>query len=82
MKFRGVDNYTAGSEAEKIAATIKDYYGTTIFDIISAPGDEVQAKYDEMIATMRDLGLDKLNAWYTQVLDGHAERVAKYSVGL
>ena len=81
-KFRGVDNYTAGSEAEKIAATIKDYYGTTIFDIISAPGDEVQAKYDEMIATMRDLGLEQLNAWYTQVLDGHAERVAKYSVGL
>ena len=81
-KFRGVDNYTAGSEEEKIAATIKDYYGTTIFDIISGPGDEVQAKYDEMIATMRDLGLEQLNAWYTQVLDGHAERVAKYSVGL
>ena len=42
----------------------------------------MQAGYDEMIATMRDLGLDTLNAWYTQVLNGHAERVAKYSVGL
>ena len=82
MKFRGVDNYTAGSEEEKIAATIKDYYSTQIFDIISGPADAVQAGYDEMISTMRDLGLDTLNAWYTQVLNGHAERVAKYSVGL
>ena len=81
-KYRGVDSYTAGSEEEKIAATIKDYYSTQIFDIISGPADQVQAGYDEMIATMRDLGLDKLNAWYSQVLDGHAERVAKYSVGL
>ena len=79
---RGVDNYSAGSEEEKVAATIKDYYSTQIFEIISGPGDEVQARYDEMIATMRDLGLDKLNAWYTQVLDGRDARVAKYSVGL
>ena len=79
---RGVDNYSVGSEEEKVAATIKDYYSTQIFEIISGPGDEVQARYDEMIATMRDLGLDKLNAWYTQVLDGRDARVAKYSVGL
>ena len=81
-KFRGVDNYTAGSEEEKIAATIKDYYSTQIFEIISGPSDQVQAGYDAMISTMRDLGLAKLNAWYTQVLDGHDARVAKYSVGL
>ena len=55
-KFRGVDNYTAGSEEEKIAATIKDYYSTQIFEIISGPADQVEAGYDAMIATMRDLG--------------------------
>ncbi len=79
---RGVDNYRAGSEEEKIGATIKDYYGTQIFDIISGPGDEVQAKYDEMIGTMRELGLDVLNAWYTQVIEGRGAQVQKYSVGL
>ena len=79
---RGVDNYTAGSEEEKIAATIKDYYSTQIFEIISGSADEVQARYDEMIATMRELGLDALNAWYTEVLEGRDARVKKYSVGL
>ena len=79
---RGVDNYPAGSEEEKVAATIKDYYSTQIFEIISGPADEVQARYDEMLATMRELGLDVLNAWYTEVLEGRDARVQKYSVGL
>ena len=41
---RGVDNYPAGSEAEKIAATIKDYYSTQIFEIVSGAPDQVQAR--------------------------------------
>jgi len=76
--FDGAESYPPNSEEIKIAANIKEYYSVEIMKIIMAKPDQVQDMYRSMIVRMKQMGLDKLNAYNTNYFNKKQELLKKY----
>ncbi len=76
--YLGADIFPANSEASKAGAQIKQYYRNEIMKIVIAAPNEVEDKYNNMIAQMNKLGLDKLNAYYTDYFKEKKQLMDKY----
>ena len=74
--------FPADSEELKIHALIKDTYDTEVMNIISAKPADVESMYNTMISKMESMGLEKLNAYWTKVINEFSTKRAKYSAGL
>jgi putative aldouronate transport system substrate-binding protein len=80
--FRGIESYASDSEEIKLVAEIKEYYSVEIMRIIMADPSEVEPIYNNMIAKMKEMGLDTLNAYWTQALNNKEAAYAEFSKDL
>jgi putative aldouronate transport system substrate-binding protein len=77
--FSGAESYPPDSEEIKIAANIREFYEVEIMRIIIAPPDQVESLYNNMIATMMEMGLDTLNRHITNYFNEKEAIYKKYS---
>ena len=80
--YMAADNFATDSEELKIWAVMKDYYQTEILKVISADPSDVESKWNTLLAKMRELGLEKLDDFWTSHFNNKTELEAKYSADM
>jgi putative aldouronate transport system substrate-binding protein len=80
--YNGAWNWPADSEESKIFSLVKEEYTKGVVNIIAGRPSNVETAYNEMIARMRKLGLDKLNNYMTSYVNGKQAMIDKYKAGL
>jgi putative aldouronate transport system substrate-binding protein len=81
-KFGGITNFPPNSDELKIFALVKEAYTNAVIDLIVGPPSNVERAYNNMIAELNRLGLDKLNDYVATFEKEKSAKFAKYSVGL
>jgi hypothetical protein len=61
---------------------VADYYSQEVMNIITGDPSEVESGYQAMLARMRELGLDKLNAFYTKKWNEKSDMIEMYKADI
>lgn len=72
-------DYPSGSEEEKIATTIKDYFGKETVKIAVGKPENVESDFAKLLEKVRSMGLDKLNAFTTRQFENLDAKIKEYS---
>ena len=70
------------SDEAKIFANVSDYYSQQVMSIITGPPANVETGYRQMVARMRQLGLDQLNEYYTERWNAKVDLLDQYRADL
>ena len=76
------ENYPADSEEIKIFTNIKEYYETEILQLIMCKPDELEGKFQAMMAKMYDLGQAELDTYINNFFHSKAENAMQYGSDL
>lgn len=76
------ESYAAESEEIKIFTNIKEYYEVQVLQLIMCKPDELEAKYQETMAKIYDLGQAKLDVAIDTFYKNKAENALKYGADL
>ena len=80
--YMGADVFPTDSEELKIWSVLTDYYQTEILKVIAAAPSEVESKWSTLLAKMDELGLEKLNDFWTDFFKNKSALQEKYSADL
>jgi len=72
-------SFPADSEELKLWTVIKDYAGNELVRIAAGKPEDVKPAYDAFLNKIKELGIDKVNAYVTNKFNSVEAEIAKYS---
>ena len=76
------ENYAPDGEEIKIYTNIKEYYAPQIVQMITCPPDQLEGKYQEMMAKLDQLGQGKLDVLINEAFQNKEESLKLYGADL
>ena len=76
------ENYDPNGEEIKIYTNIKEYYAPQIIQMITCPPDQLEAKYQETMSKLEQLGQGKLDVLIDGAFQNKAASLEKYGADL
>ncbi len=76
------ENYDPDGEEIKLYTNIKEYYAPQIIQMITCAPDQVEAKYQETMTKLEQLGQDKLDVLINDAFQNRAASIEKYGADL
>jgi hypothetical protein len=76
------ENYAADSEEIKIKTNVREYWEPQILQLIMCKPEELEAKYQETLNKLAELGQGKLDEVIAKYFDSKLEETLKYGSDL
>ncbi len=76
------ENYDPAGEEIKIYTNIKEFYAPWIIQMITCPPEQVEAKYQEMMTKLEQLGQGKLDVLINDAFQSQAISIEQYGADL